>query len=31
MALDIETVQRIAKDYVAEVKKTTHIDKAYLL
>jgi predicted nucleotidyltransferase len=30
MALDIETVQRIAKDYVAEVKKTTHIDKAYL-
>jgi predicted nucleotidyltransferase len=30
MALNIETIQKIAKDYVAEVKKTTPIDKAYL-
>jgi predicted nucleotidyltransferase len=30
MALDIETVQKIARDYVAEVKKTTPVDKVYL-
>jgi len=30
MALDIETVHKIAKDYTTEVKKIMHIDKVYL-
>jgi predicted nucleotidyltransferase len=30
MALDIETVQKIAKDYITEVRKIMHIDKVYL-